>query len=527
MGLLISAGLVALNVESVRHAGPLWRDEVNGVNLATMPSLAQVWANHHLDSFPVVWATLLHVWSVAVGNTDAALRGLGLAVGLATIAVVWSTGRRLGVGPPLATLVLFALSPSTIVYGDWVRGYGLGALVLVWFIGASWSFVRSPGRWAFCLALTAAVTAVQTYLPNGVLVMAVLSGAAAVCLRRNDRRLLGAVVLLGALTTASLAIDLGWIRYAFTIAPIEQSTWSFDWLISVFLGALAPGVPLLASAWAAASALAVVGLGRMLFLPAADEPEADKDLALFCGVAASAAIIGYFIYLEYIAKLHSQYWYYLSLMALLALVCDVGIQMLTRRLRFGETVRVAAFALIALLAARDVATATRVRMTNIDAAAATIVAEAHPEDLVVVLPWYCGITFERYYRGPAPWVTLPNFAEHRFHTHNLVAERMALGDAGIRPELDAMEQALRHGGRVWIVGEPKFPPPGQPAPSLPAAPTGPLGWHVGPYLEGWAFQLGAFLREHARDVWTIPVSEKLGPVNWHEDLPLFLVEGWK
>ena len=35
----------------LRHAGPLWRDEVNSVNVATLPLLGDVVANVYRDSF--------------------------------------------------------------------------------------------------------------------------------------------------------------------------------------------------------------------------------------------------------------------------------------------------------------------------------------------------------------------------------------------------------------------------------------------------------------------------------------------
>ena len=142
-----------------------------------------------------------------------------------------------------------------------------------------------------------------------------------------------------------------------------------------------------------------------------------------------------------------------------------------------------------------------------------------------MLPWYCGIAFQRYYHGAAPWMTLPDFDEHVLHLHLAVAEKMRQGDAGIAPELDRVERTLRDGGRVWIVaGMEVAPPPGAPA-SLPPAPSGPQGWKVEPYIDGWNRQLGARLRAHGREFSRIPLPDQ-GPVNFHEDLPLFLVEGW-
>jgi hypothetical protein len=165
-------------------------------------------------------------------------------------------------------------------------------------------------------------------------------------------------------------------------------------------------------------------------------------------------------------------------------------------------------------------------MTNLDVVAAKLEELAAPADLVVVFPWVCGITFERYYRGAAAWITLPDFEEHEFHRHLWVAEKMKLGDRAGAPELDRVERTLRAGQRVWVVGALVAPPPGQPLPPLPPAPSGPQGWRAAPYLDHWERQLGALLQEHGRDLWRIALPD-LGAVNAWENLPLIQVEGWR
>ena len=405
VGLLITLGLVGLHLENHRHAGPLWRDEVNSVNVATLPSFAEVFANSHLDSFPAAWVTLLHAWTTAgLGETDEALRRLGLLIGLATLAVLWWAGRRLSLGAPLATLVLFAMSPTTIIYGDEVRGYGLGVLAVFWCIGEIWAFVEQPTWKVFVGAQMAAVLAVQAYFGNCFLLLAICAGAGAVCVRRRAWRTLAATIALGAVAGVSVLINLHSILYAARLSPIEQGNYSLTWLVGVFVHALAPEVPLLAALWAAAPVLAAIGCWLAWRLPPSPSTQADKDQAVFVAVTAPAALVTYACYLKYIG-VRTQFWYYLPLMGLTALCCDVGTGLLARRLRRGEWVRAAAAAVGALLVASGVAATIPVRMTNLDLMASTLEAEARPDDLIVVLPWYCGITFQRYYRGPAPWIS--------------------------------------------------------------------------------------------------------------------------
>jgi hypothetical protein len=523
-GVLLTAGLVPLHLAYVRNAGGLWRDEVNSVNVAGLPSVAEVFAHSHLDSFPTAWVLLLHGWIRAgLGETDADLRRIGLVVGAAILAALWWTARRLGLVAPLVTLLLLGLSPTTIVYGDEVRGYGLGVVGIVWCLGALWAFVATPSGPRFAVAQAAAVLAVQSYFGNCFLLLALCIGAAAVCLRRRALGTLGAVVGLGAIAAASMLINLPSVQYAANLAPIEQGAWGPAWFAAMFRDALAPEVPLLAWAWALAGVLAVAGCVLAWRGPQAED--ADRDRALFVLVAVGSALGGYLAYLSFIS-VRTQFWYYLPLMAITAVGCDVGTALLARRVAFGELVRVGAVALAALLVAADVAAATRVRMTNVDLVAEAIAREARPNDLVVVLPWYCGITFQRYYRGAAPWITWPDFPEHRFHLHAEVKEKMRLANAAVAPELARVEATLRAGGRVWLVGAPPAPPPGAEPAQLPPAPGGPEGWRAAPYLDTWELMLGALLQAHSVDAWKVALPD-IGPLNHWENLPLLKVEGWR
>ena len=526
VGVGLTLGLLALHWTYMTHAGALWRDEVNSVNVARLPTLADVLAHAHLDSFPLAWVTLLHAWIAAgLGDGDPGLRRLGLAIGVATLAVVWWTGRRLGVAAPLVTLLLLGMSPSAIVYGDQVRGYGLGVLTIVWSFGATWAFVARPSAGRLLVAQLAALLAVQAYYANAFLLLAISAGGAAVAVARRGWGRLLALGAVGAVAALSLLLDLEAMRYAARVAAIELENPGLAWRVEVFRHALAPGVPVLSAAWAAAAVLAATGC-VLAWGAARGAPDAAADARpLFAAVTALAALAGFAAYLQIVARVPTQFWYYLSLMAVLALACEVGVDALARRVPRGAWMCLAAVAALALAAAPGVARNVPLRMTNVDLLAATVARAARPDDLVVVLPWYCGITFARYYRGPAPWMTLPDFADHRFHVHELVKERMALGGDGIAAELARVERVLRAGARVWVVGT-LLPPPAAGPPPLAAAPAGPEGWHVGPYLEAWSMHLGALLEDHAARVGRIDVAAPT-PLNRWEHLPLFAAEGWE
>ena len=62
--LALAATLVALalHVRLFLSAGPLWRDEINTVVVATQPTLAGVWDRLEGESFPLLPYALLRLW---------------------------------------------------------------------------------------------------------------------------------------------------------------------------------------------------------------------------------------------------------------------------------------------------------------------------------------------------------------------------------------------------------------------------------------------------------------------------------
>ncbi|HWP66111.1 MAG TPA: hypothetical protein VNO26_09385, partial [Candidatus Limnocylindria bacterium] len=346
-GLLLTLALIGLEARYQRHAGPLWRDEVTSVNVAAQPTLAGVLTAVPYDSFPLGWPLVLHGWIAAgQGDSDGELRRLGFVVMLATFAVLWWAGRRLGLDAPLVTLLLLGMSPSVLVYGGQVRGYGLGALTIAWCFAATWHYLHAPGAGRLLLAALAATAAVQTYFANAFLVAAFAVGGAAVTLPARRTHALAGLVAVDALAAASLLLDLPSFTYALQVAPLEQRETSLAWLVEVFRHALAPGVPLLAACWILAPVLAIAGC--LWTWRRAAQDRAAADLACFVLVSALAALPAYFGYLHGVARLPTQYWYYLSLMAVLALACDAGTALLARRWRHGALARTAVVAATAL-----------------------------------------------------------------------------------------------------------------------------------------------------------------------------------
>src|SRR3954469_2010857 len=172
LGCALALAAVWLRVEYVRHAGPLWRDEIDSVNVAARATLGDVLAHQQLDSFPIGWVTALHAW-LASGYAASEARWLGGLVGIATVAVAWWAGRRVTGRVPLVALVLLGASPSMVVYGSEVRGYGLATIAILCALTATWTYVTQPGAMTFIVAGVAAVFATQTSYANPFLLVAI------------------------------------------------------------------------------------------------------------------------------------------------------------------------------------------------------------------------------------------------------------------------------------------------------------------------------------------------------------------
>ncbi len=111
LGLAITAFLAVCHFVLLRHMGALWRDEVQSVNLALSPTFADFRKDLTFDTFPVLWFALARCWSWVAGDSDSALRLLGLGVGLSIVAAVWWSTWCVNRGFPLLTLALFAPVP--------------------------------------------------------------------------------------------------------------------------------------------------------------------------------------------------------------------------------------------------------------------------------------------------------------------------------------------------------------------------------------------------------------------------------
>lgn len=504
------------------NAGPLWRDEVNSYNHAAMGTLADAWGRMEFDSFPILWSVVLRGWLGAGLDSDTSLRVLGLIVGLGTLAMFWWTARVFRSGLPLLSLALAALAPSLVWYGDTIRAYGFGMLLILWVMGSVWRVAEKPSAARIALAGAATMLAVHTLYYNAVHLFVIGSGAALVCAWRQRWKAGAAVLGIGGLCAASMLAYAPSINRLSEWAIIIKQPIDLNWLAGRFADALGLAGAWMPWVWAGLWAAALVACVHLWLRRKNVEETGPADQAAFWAWIMVGGPVCHFLFLLML-RYQTEHWYYVTLIAVLGLAIDAAAGQWARMVSIRRIVRVAVAAALVIVGATNLWTMAHMRATNVDRIIQATAA-ASPDDLIVLTRWEAGISFNRYYHGRTPWITIPDIADHTLHRYDLVKQKMSTPEA-IAPELQKIRQTLAGGHRVWLAGRVLAPPPGARLGSLPPAPHPQTGWSIGPYLSYWLTKTGQTLQEVVGRVAQVTEVHPDQPVNQFEDLSLFIIEG--
>ena len=517
---------VLLNLLAAFSAGPLWRDEANTVGLATLESFKDVWSNLQYDSFPVLWIALIRGFSSAVGEMNGpAFRMLGFALALVLIGAIWANARVFRIASPLLSLSMLALNPSVIRWGSSLRAYGLGMATAMLTFLTIWRYVEKPKRANLVLATLAATASVHTLFYNAPVVFALCIAAAAVSVAGRQWRSAAGVLAAGCVSALTLLVYVPTIRSAASWNPLVQiPTYDFLWFIHKLDQAFHAGT------WATvlwvfvvlfAASAAVIELRRK---PSRLPGDARMPV-LYATVALVVGSLAQYVFLRNLSYL-TQPWYYLTLMGLSILSADVilgklAVAPIARIARIAAAVIIAGFTLPSAIAL------ARTRMTNVDKVALAIEHLAGPNDQVVLDPWYLGVSFDRYYRGTAPWVMLPSVGFSRFHRYDRIMPFMLEADQmdAVHAALEKARTCLKNGGTLYLVSESRFGSAKQ-VPLRRAAMLPDEGWKSPAYQRQWSGLLRYELRQHARTVATLELGDQ-SRVSRYESLNVTTVKGWR
>jgi hypothetical protein len=520
----ITAALVTLSATYLHalfflNAGGLWRDEVDLVHLSLLPSFSEVWQNLPHDSCPILMHLAVRAWSVvSLGHTDLGLRVLGLFGGLFLLLAFWIASWTMRNGAPLLAVTLAGLNVTMIRAGDSLRAYGLGSALGVLTLAVIWRLTCRPSLAAFSCAVAVAVLSVQSLYQNALFVFAACCGGFMLCaVERRWRDTLpilavGAAAAVSLLPYVPLIAHAHWhviyksgFRFSHGWKELSLATGSpltvFTWLwVALWIGALAAAI-------------------SALFWRRDRLPDRVRDLILFAATSLVVGAGGYAFFLK-LAAYPTLPWNYVPLMAFSVVCLDA---MFFAVWRWARPVAM-------ILAVLTISTTflfelpkVKCRQTNVDLIAAGLSTAVAPNDYVVVHPFYCGVTFKRYYKAAAPWTTLPPLEDYTLQRCDLFKAKMQTKDP-IAPVIDRITSTLQSGNRVWFVGNVPFTQ--EPLPEILPAPNNPWGWFDEPYSFYWGVQVTQFLSAHCRRV-AVVMAPSMNCVNPFENLPVVVMTGWK
>jgi len=140
VAIAISVLVLVLLLVRITHAGGLWRDECDSLELARMPTFADIIRNLKFTSFPILFPIVVRIFTTMFGTSDSALRCFGFLVGASLLVVAWVNARNRA-DVPLILPALVGLNVTFLTAGIWIRGYGLGSVLVTLAFGLTVMFV--------------------------------------------------------------------------------------------------------------------------------------------------------------------------------------------------------------------------------------------------------------------------------------------------------------------------------------------------------------------------------------------------
>lgn len=471
----------------------------------------------------MLWPTVLRTWLwIGMGDTDQRLRVLGLIAGLALLAAIWTRARMVDRGWPIFALSLLALNPLIIRWGDSIRAYGLGLAAMILMLSALWRLTQKANWKNYLLAAVTALIACQLLYYNTIVLFALAVAGSIVCLGQGRR--LGAMAVIAVGIPAALAM-LPYLDIAGRLnswQPLVQVHFTFEIFKKKLTEVLVAQGGGMLGIWLGlfAAALIAGAIAQMRRrVPGLTDEQRDRaffgllSLLIYCPL--------HWLFLKKLSYL-TEPWYYFALVA----VCACSFESIFRVVRGHLRLRQISWAVIVAVVASSLLLNYRqvtVRMTNVDLDAEMLMQQAGPKDLIVVRPWYAGITFERYYHGTTPWMTVPDVPSHRYHRFDVVMNLMRDNDHALDPVYDAITKTLKGGHRVWMAGG--LPAVGRKSDiiHLQPAPDPNVGWTEGVYSMSWAQHISYFLQNNADQVDWSALGDNVNP---YENLMMMVVWDW-
>jgi hypothetical protein len=414
--LLLMVFVVALHFKFLVNAGGLWRDETHSFNLANMPALKDVFDAQKIETHPVFMSLALRLWILAGFSTsDMKIRVFGLLVGLAILGAFWLNARLLGYKLPTIGILLLGLSPVIIRYGDSIRPYGLAMLFSLLAFGLYWRVTVMPSAKCVVPATLTGVIMVQCLTQNAFLLMAIGIGSMTVCLRKRLWKRAIFIAGMGLTAAISLMPYLSvWeqVKEVVLLNTIPDGS-AMNAMVNAF------GSPGIAMSWVWVFLLVIlimiakVDQGRVQNKN--DQSEMSTgDLKLYAQTVFIFSALGYTVFLS-ILHFASQPWHFVTLIAVLAACLDAIFGSWQR----GALFRIVLVIILVVVFGGSVWKQVQMRQTNLDMIANHLENHVKKDDLILIYPFWYGVTFQRYYDGKSKWDSIPPLEDHTLQRYDV------------------------------------------------------------------------------------------------------------
>ncbi|HEY4758195.1 MAG TPA: hypothetical protein VIH43_06530 [Chthoniobacterales bacterium] len=522
LGIALTLVAITLHLRLLRHAGPLWRDEISSLNLAMAANFSEFWTRILPDNFPAMFFVLLRGWcSLGLCGSDLHLRIVGCLLGLATISTTWIVCRVLNGRAPIWPLALMAVAALTFQCHDQLRPYGLSVLLVTASYGVFWQLAREHSQnWRLLLLGAAVATlAVQTSYTNSVFIFALGLAGAVIAISRGAQRAAINIIAGGTVAALSLLPYLVSFSANHRWLVILPGAKSFAAVFSVLHDTLVLNHWSMPWIWAGVLAISLLCL---VFAFRSGAERGEKEILSFAAVALFVAAILTLLFFRMLHwQMHPRYFFPLLCFATLCF------HILLNPLRRASVWRILMIAAAIAIAIVQIPWAYRdceVRPTNVDAAADALSQDATADDFILLTGFWLGLSFDRYYHGPASWKSIPDINDFSSYRWDEAMQAMSTPDP-LHAIFQEIEKTLQTGHKVFLVGSLAVQlPPTKPDP-LPPAPESVYGWELQPYMANWQIQIGYFLEHHA--LHGDPISIDLNqPVYDLEKVQIFAVSGY-
>ena len=519
VAILLSALVLLLLFIRATHAGALWRDECDSVELSRMPSFIDIVRNLKFTSFPILFPTSVRFFTALCGTSDAALRCFGFLVGSGLLVVAWFNARTRD-DVPLILPALIGLNITFLTAGTWIRGYGLGSVLVTLAFGLTVLFVAEPTRFRLITMFVCYIASMQSLYFPAALIPAFLIAGFLVCRLRGQTKWAFELCVVATICALSyIPKILTYFEIRNWVLALHRATKPGE-LWHEFVLACGGASRVVPWIWIALIAMSIGG-SIWIIAEKSRRDSVSASVFVFAVITIVLAVPMYFIFLW---RLHNipETRYYLALLCVLAASIELIIGLLSQFawVRIGRLVFV-----IGLAAMLPVFAWPKIheRESNLGLLAKNLQQYAREGDLIIVNRWFLAPGFNWYYHGSARWMTLPELSEKRIHRYDLLIAKMQTADA-LSDIRAAISETLQSGNRVWLVGGAQVSQQEEPL-MLAPAPDPKFGWDSGMYDYAWATQLGAFLRQHVVDGEV--VLSPMNGINPNENVPLLIARGWR